>query len=684
MKPRLLQRTLFCASISLSTVFAEVRLPSIISDHMVLKKSAAAPIWGWADANEEVTVSLDGQTATTKAAPDGTWRVELNLKSAAPGPFDLLVNGKNSLKVSDVLIGEVWVASGQSNMEFPLRNTVDSEAEIAQSGNPLLRQFLVPHAAKPKPAEDCSGKWVVATPQTTGSFSGAGYYFAKFLQEELKTPVGFINDAWGSTCIEAWTSDQSIETIPQLKKGKDSRNQALAEYPRLKSDFVSQFQKWLKKTNREDRECSDISPFAAETLSSTEGWTAVRLPGDVAASGLPSNGAIWLRKEVVVPSQSADQSWSLRLGPFEGFERVYWNGKLMEETSLQNYPGAGSSHHYYLPANVVKAGTNILALRIFAPTGTIKMTADLGFGSISLAGEWMIKAEYELPKLDSAEAAKAPNPPKIPSGELDIAGYLFNGMINPLLPYGISGVIWYQGESNVKRAWQYRTTLPLLIKDWRRHWKRDDLPFYLCQLPSYNGKNDQPKESSWAELREAQSLACRLPHTGVAILVDLGESGNVHPGNKRTVGKRLADLVLAKEYGKEGVFTGPTYDSIEIQGRQVRVRFAVPTGGLMAKPVSDTYTVSTQSKQTAPLTRNSPKSEIEGFAICGSDRKWVWADARIDGDTVLVWSDLISDPMAVRYAWSDNPTCNLYNQAGLPAAPFRSDDFPAQTTDQSY
>lgn len=265
-----------------------------------------------------------------------------------------------------------------------------------------------------------------------------------------------------------------------------------------------------------------------------------------------------------------------------------------------------------------------------------------------------------------------------------MAGFLFNGMIHPILPYAISGVIWYQGESNAGRAYQYRTAFPLMIADWRKHWNQGDFPFYFCQLANYMAKKPEPGDSAWAELREAQAMTLARANTGQAVLIDIGESGDIHPRNKKDAGERLALIALAKDYNKSIPYSGPVYDSMNIAGGKATIKFKHVDEGLVAKPLPETFVVKSQTNETAPLVRNSPASQLEGFAICGEDKKWVWADAKIDGQTVVVWSDKVPAPVAVRYAWADNPTCNLYNTAGLPASPFRTDDFPPTTKDAKY
>ncbi len=670
----------------LSTVcaHADVKLPAIISDHMVLQKSSKVPVWGKADPGEEVKVTLDGQIVSTVAKPDGKWMTSLNLKNSPQGPFELTVEGKNKLTVSDVVIGEVWVASGQSNMEWSVGNTNDAATTISNSANPLLRQFLVKKNAAREPQEDTLGIWVAALPETTAGFSAVGYFFGRKLQNELKVPVGIVHTSWGGTPSEAWTSVEAIDSVPDLKASRERLWASLAEYPERKKAFVDGFGAWLKENGREDRPTTDTAPFAGANVS-TEGWIPVKIPGPVAAQGLPDTGAVWLRKEIDI-LEKPTSNLSLII-PINGFESVYWNGKLLKQTTYQDLPGTGNPRRggpLDIPLADVRAGTNILAIRVYEPTGPATFFSEPKAGALSLAGEWLAKAEFDLPALDPQKSAAAPQPPANPPGPQNVASFLFNGMINPIVPFAINGVIWYQGESNAGRAFQYRTAFPLIISDWRKHWNQGDFPFYFCQLANFKPKDSAPGDSAWAELREAQSATLKLPNTGQAVLIDVGESADIHPRNKRDVGERLAAIALAKDYGKKVAFSGPVYDSKKIANGQVTLTFRHADGGLLAKPLPATYSVKSQTNETAPLVRNSPKSELEGFAICGKDKKWVWADAKIQGDTVVVSSDKVPSPVAVRYAWADNPTCNLYNEAGFPASPFRTDDFPPTTLNSKY
>lgn len=654
---------------------ADVKLPSIFSDHMVLQSAEQAPVWGQADASEDVAVTFNGHSYTAKAGAEGRWMLFIHLKDTPAGPFEMQVSGKNRIVIRDVAVGQVWLASGQSNMERMLKQTAGAEREIAGSANPLIRQFKIPRTAAEAPARDCTGEWVLAGPATAAEFTAVGYYFAKRLHADLGVPVGIINATWGGTFSEAWTSAGGIAQIPSLASGNDLRKKLRQEYPGQIKTFAEQFTAWLRETGRADRPF-DPAPFLAEPVG-PEGWVSVTLPGKVAAPGLPECGAFWLRREVDVPAAAIPAGLNVLFGELKGFETVYWNGKKITETTLEQFTGEGMPRLCGIAPQRIKPGKNTLALRVFAPAEAPSFRSNpqaFNAGAASLAGTWQAKAEFALPKLVSPPP---PKPPRRPVSQL--ASEPFNGMIAPIIPYRLAGVIWYQGEANRGRAWEYREAFPLLVKDWRKQWGREDLPFYFCQLANFLEKKDAPSESEWAETREAQSLALALPATGQAVLIDIGEAKDIHPLNKRDVGERLARIALARDYGKSIVFSGPVYRSMTVEGKTIRVTFSHAERGLAARQLPARYDVRMQTGETAPLIRNSPGSELEGFAVCGADRKWVWANAKIEGDSAVVWSGAVQKPVAVRYGWADNPTCNLINGDGLPAAPFRTDDFPLIT-----
>ncbi|EIQ00974.1 protein of unknown function (DUF303) [Opitutaceae bacterium TAV1] len=696
-------------SVALAALFiagslaADVALPAIFSNHMVLQRAANVPVWGTAEPGERITLSLAGQTIETTAGADGRWTTSLNLQETAQGPFTMTVRGKNRITINDVLVGEVWLASGQSNMEFSLERTLDAEAEIARSARPGIRQFAVESASSRKPLTDCKGRWIVAAPETTGKFSALAWYFAQKLEATLQTPVGIINSSWGGSPAEGWMSAEAIDTIPELKSARARQARAAAAYPAQKKRFVDAFSAWLKKTGREDRAAAatadNIAAFASANIpvSGQSEWTPVTLSGTSGVTSatpvLPvSFGALWLRQEVVIPAYVAGRKLRIDISSLDGYETVCWDGRIVGQTTFRSDPGQGSLRRAWIAEEDVREGRHILAIRIWSPAAPIRFGGVPRANLVNLSREWMAKVEYTLPSLP-VDAAPPRPPPALPRANRAAVG-IFNAMIHPLVPFAIHGVIWYQGEANAGRAWQYRTTFPLLIEDWRRQWGRDGqdgrdvLPFYFCQLPAYRNKQSEAgKDSSWAELREAQSQALKLPRTGQAVLVDAGEAADIHPRDKRTPGERLARLVLAREYGEKTPSSGPVWRSMTIEDGKIRIRFDDTNDGLKAGALPAVYPVNTLAGRTAPLMRNSPGSELEGFAVCGEDRRWVWAEARIDagaGDSVLVWSDKVPRPVAVRYAWADNPTCNLVNSAGLPAAPFRTDDFPAMTRNAIY
>lgn len=666
---------------------ADVKLPAIFSDHAVLQKTAKVPVWGKADPGEKVTVTLDGTKGEATAGTDGKWRVILDLSTKAAGPFTLNVEGKNKLVVNDVVVGEVWVCSGQSNMEFSLNSTIGAKEEMANSANPMLRQFLVTKNAAVTPTDDCVGTWVQASPSSTGYFTAAGYYFGKRLNQELKVPVGLISTYWGGSAAEAWTSGSTLDKNPDLKASKDRILNEINSLPQRMTEYEAAYKAWETKYSREDKAVGKPEDYAGVAVD-TSTWKKVTMPQPFTKAGLPDAGAIWLRRTVTLPPSMAGQWVQLELGQINQFDTVYWNGEKISESTVK-VPGSNSWRKYGVGGKFTKEGENVLAIRVQSPLGNgglMDEKAPFKFGSIPLAGEWLAKVEYELPPL--AEAGKS-DYPKQPAKLIDKMSWptcLYNGMIHPIQTYGIAGVIWYQGETNSGRAYQYRTTFPAMINDWRALWGQGDFPFYFCQLANFAAKKSMMEDSGWAELREAQTMTLALPNTGQAVLIDIGEEGDIHPRNKRDVGNRLAVIALAKTYGKKDVvFSGPVFDSMKIDGDKAIITFKYVDGGLVAQPLPATYEPkSLEPGKTSPLVLNSPGSELQGFAMCGEDKQWKWATAKIDKDTVIVTAEGISKPLAVRYAWAHNPTCNLYNKAGLPACPFRTDDFPGVTVNAKY
>lgn len=664
-----MKRTLFIPVLMFASAWlrADVVLPSFFSDHAVLQAAEDVPVWGRAEPSEAIMVTLGNARASAVTGTDGKWRARLDLRAVGAGPLDLVVQGRNRIVATDVLVGQVWLSSGQSNMEWPLRGSGGAAAEIAKSANNQLRLFKVERTASPVPLDDAKGRWLVATPETTPDFSAISYYFGQKIQRELNVPVGLINAAWGGTPIEAWSRLGAYDSNPDLKAGAE-KAQADAAYYR---GFLEAYRAWTVRYGREDRTPAEPEAFNAYAAGAA-GWKGVELPGSLSGKGLvEAGGAVWICRTITLPADAVGSGLQVWFGDVKDAVKIYWNGIPVGQGGIES-----TGHRYALHAKYVTSTEGVLSARIFNPSGAPgiapgkeRFRLDYKGGAVQLAGEWLARAEYAFPPLP-AGAADCPAKAPLPRPDHDVAAYLYNGMIHPLIPAAIAGVIYNHGTSNSQRAWQYRHAFSLMIADWRKQWGRGDFPFYFCQLYNFQPQPVKPSESAWAEIREGQAMALGLPNTGMAVLIDVGEAGDIHPADKRSPGERLALIALAKTYGKDVVSSGPMFNTSAVEGTKVRITFKGADGGLVTKPVASAVA--------------RPESAVQGFAICGADRKWVWAQAKIEGATVAVWSPDVSAPVAVRYAWADNPVCNLYNGAGLPAAPFRTDDFPLASASKKY
>ncbi|MEI7731683.1 MAG: sialate O-acetylesterase [Verrucomicrobiota bacterium] len=655
--------------IFIASASAEVTLPALISNHAVLQRSDHTRVWGKAAPGEKVTVSLGGVRAQATTGADGKWQVILDLSKVAEGPFELTVEGVNRVVVSDVLIGELWVCSGQSNMAFGLARAGEAAQEIPQSANPKLRQFRVANSASATPEDNCKGAWIAARPDTAKEFTAVGYFFGKRLQATIQQPVGLILAAWSGTSAMSWLPPEALASVPEWQSKLASVKKRVDDYPLLKEQYLPAYRQWETQFQRNDHP-AEPAAYAAPGVPLGD-WKKVTLPATLPAAGLPDSGAVWFRKQVNIPPGSLENAM-IQLGAVRDFNALYLNGKKFDETTVESLKG-GFDVRYALPKGALHEGENTVAIRLFTPTERAAMPSTLfigvGTARVLLNGEWLAKVEFALPAL-TAEARKAlpmipPNP-----GTHSVPGRIFNGMIHPLLAATIQGVIWYQGEQDTGQPALYWKMFEGIIRGWRTGWGRE-LPFYFCQLPNYSAKKDLPENSLWAQLREAQAKGLTLPHTGQAVLIDLGEE-DVHPIYKQEAGERLARLALARTYQQTVVDSGPVFQAMKIEGDKVRLTFGGTAGGLVAKPLPAQYQPTSMSPALQPLVRHSPDGELEGFALCGADKNWKWATARIEGETVVLWSPAVPQPVAVRYAWANNPTCNLYNGAGLPAAPFQA------------
>ncbi|WP_035611429.1 sialate O-acetylesterase [Haloferula sp. BvORR071] len=624
---------------------AEPFLSPVFTDNMVLQRDQQDAVWGWTQAGSTVKVSIAGKTAEAKAGADGKWLATLPALPAG-GPYTLSVEGPESVTLKDVLVGDVWICSGQSNMEWVLSNSNNAQTEIAEANFPQIRHLLIPHVTSADPkASFSSDGWQVCSPKTAGSFTAVGYFFGRELHKELGVPIGLLHTSWGGTIAEAWTSKEALTPLQDFNQAMED----LERQSKSSSGEAALQEEWYAKNDPDAKKWS-----AAEFADSS--WPEMTQPAAWSGSNVAElanfDGVAWFRRSVDIPAAAAGKEAVLNLGPIDDEDTAWVNGRQVGATD-----GFMKGRSYKIPAGVLKAGANSIAVRVLDINGnggftgspdSMKLTMD-GQSPVSLAGAWHYKTSADLQKVPAFPKRMGQNP--------NIPTVLYNSMISPLLPFGIKGAIWYQGESNASRAAQYRTLLPAMIGDWRKRFGQGDFPFYIVQLANFTKILPEPGESEWAELREAQSLtAKKVPHSGIATIIDIGEANDIHPRNKQDVGKRLALQALAKTYGKQVVAAGPEFKEAKVEGSAMRLSFDSIGGGLVAK-----------------------SGELASFAIAGEDKKFVWADAKIDGNTVVVSSPQVSAPVAVRYAWASNPVATLFNKEGLPAEPFRTDNWPGIT-----
>lgn len=642
------------------TVRAEVRLPAIIGDNMVLQQGMKVRIWGSANAGENVAVTFAGKTLNTVADGNGRWQILLGPLESG-GPSELIVKGDNVLTIKNVLVGEVWICSGQSNMEWPLSNTTNAKEVAAQANYPEIRLFRVEHRTSASPLADVEGRWVVTTPEEAADFSAVGFYFGRELHQRLKVPIGLVHSSWGGTPAEAWTSREALISTPELKPILDKYESSLNALPQTKEAHARAMAQWEEQNLYVDAGNKGEALGYAKPTVAADGWSTMELPKLFEAAGLLIDGAVWFRRVLQLPETWAGKDLVLNLAAIDDFDVTYFNGTKIGSTGKETPNSHMVLRKYVVPGSLVRAGANVIAVRVFDHAGeggfgrgemSIGPNGVVDAQPISLRGAWDYKVELALePKRPNWES----RPQAVGVSNQSNPGVLYNAMIAPLAPFAIRGAVWYQGESNASRAYQYRTLFPLMIRNWRSAWGRE-FPFYFVQLANWRARKTEPDESDWAELREAQFMTLREPHTGMAVAIDIGDGDDLHPPNKLDVGQRLAAWALARTYRQHVAPSGPLFDRFTIEGNKVRISFKHATG--------------LKTRDDGP---------VKGFAIAGPDRRFVWADARIDGNTVVVSNPRIKKPVAVRYGWADNPEVNLYNNAELPASPFRTDDWPGVT-----
>lgn len=592
----------FAVSVTAPAVFGAIKLPAVISDGMVLQRDQPIVLWGWAEPGVEVSVTLGEDRVNTHADDNGNWQVTLPERPAG-GPYSISVSGDKTVQhIKDVLIGEVWLGSGQSNMQWTVSKAANPAAEIAAADFPNLRMFTVEQAVSEKPLQDVSGRWQPATPEHTGQFSAVGYYFSRHLLQDINVPVGFIHSSWGGTLVEAWMRNETLQQ-PPIAVVKERQQQIM------------------------DASRQDLAKFN-EQVATFKTHKAHRKPDPRRLAG----------------------TWDA-LAMYPGYKRhITWDFRLQDDQAHVAFKQAGTSVDtpVVIKDNLInwtyrtKSKTNVAA-----PPLTFSGQLDRNVISGTLSTDQRSVPMHATRRENSSAA-----PTLMEVSRQNRTSHLYNGMIAPLVKYPIKGVIWYQGESNAKSATAplYFELFSSLIEDWRRQWQTQ-LPFYFVQLANFQAREQSPPlNSEWAQVRDAQRRTLTLPATAMAVAIDIGEAGDIHPKNKQEVGRRLALPALAQQYNRNVIYSGPLYRDATFKGPEVRIRFDHASG----------------------LTTSDGES-VTGFAVAGADQRFHWANARIDDDEVVVWQDEVSAPQSVRYGWGVNPAVNLVNGVSLPASPFRTD-----------
>jgi len=648
--------TLFILSLAIvSSLFAEVRLPRVFTDNMVLQRDMAVKIWGWAEPGENVALSFLGSTFTTAATESGEWAVQLPA-TATGGPYEMTIAGENTIHLKNILFGDVWVCSGQSNMYFRVAAAKNAYKDINDANYKKIRLFQIDKDANYQLKKDlASGEWLECSPETVRGFSAVAYFFGREIHKEMNVPIGLIHTSWGGSAIQAWMDGETIKSFDGYREQVKEIEQTPDYFAQLEQEYEENGGNLLVKAiYKQGPGFNDDGILSVGTFFNEKGWKEILVPGYWDDSELPEyNGTMWYRKKIELPNVFQNKDLLLDLGWIDDYDFTFFNGKRIGKTFYK-----GSERRYTISKEMVKQGINEILVCVYDSHGKggfwgprkshLKIKDDDAELQISLQGLWQYKIGLSTQNLDKPEKNKQPRKRAIPT-------FLYNAMISPLTQFGIKGAVWYQGESNAGNGAEYARLLPAMINGWRRIWNQGDFPFLFVQLANYGFPDSEPGQSDWAELREAQLKTLGLKNTGMAVAIDLGNKMNIHPTNKQDVGKRLALSALKVAYQKDVVFSGPIYDSMEIRNGKAYIRFKHIGSGLM---VCDKFGC------------------LNEFAIAGSDKKFVWAKAHIEENRVVVYNDKVTEPVAVRYGWSANPSqVNLYNKEGLPASPFRTDSW---------
>jgi sialate O-acetylesterase len=621
---------------------APIRLPTLFGSNMVLQRNTNPAIWGWASPKSRVNIQFAGITTSATVNENGKWFARLP-QSEAGGPFVMKIYSRerDTLTFENVMIGEVWLASGQSNMQWAIGWGIDNKDDVINTiNNPGIRFFTVGDDLNNHPQDDISGgKWEECNSANAPGFSAAAYFFARELQNQLKVTVGIIHSSWGGTNIEAWMSSESLENQPGFAD-------SLKEINLKTGNFENGYETFRAINDQRDsiiiNSHSGIEQKVFDPGYIDSDWKTMVLPCKWSDYGLKNYyGYCWFRKKIDIPLAAKNKELRLSLGEICCDDVCYFNG--IKITKNNNNPELS----FTIPASMVKEGENFISLQILgrwgvggfnSPGNKIFIESNDGSFHLSLSNEWKYNEKIEPSTPEWNEYYNYPS-------------FVHNAKIAPIIPYSIKGIIWYQGENNTSRSDQYRSFFPALINDWRNRWGQANLPFIFAQLANYGARTEKPSESKTANLREAQSEALKIPNTAMTVNIDLGKAdGDVHFKNKQECGKRFALAALGLAYCENIEFSGPLYKSMSVEGNKIRIRFSNSDSGLKTKN----------------------DEAIKSIAIAGKDKIFVWAQAKIEANELVVWSDKIDEPVAVRYGWADNPDCNLYNGSGLPAAPFRA------------
>ncbi|MBC6491319.1 sialate O-acetylesterase [Flavihumibacter stibioxidans] len=617
---------------------AEIKLPRIIRDSMILQRDQPVNIWGWSAANENISLRFRGKTYRTRGNAAGQWMLRLPA-TAAGGPYTMEVQGTNTIRLKEILFGEVWFCSGQSNMVHQMNiHDIAYAKEIATANNPEIRQFLVPVGTSlTGPASDLpAGNWTAAVGENVRPFSAVAYFFAKKIQERYQVPVGIINASVGGTPIRAWIGEEGFSGFASEQELiRKNKNAAVMNTAQGAATPAMEGSGW----SMEKGLSGDIKWY--ETGYRPAGWRNIFIPGYWEDQGLRDlDGTVWYRREINLPASMAGRPGKVFLGRIVDADELYINGKKIGHTGYQ-YP----QRRYPLAVGILQAGKNTFVVRVtnhggkggFVPDKPYYLVA--GEDTVHLSGQW----QYKVGAVQTMAA------PASGFSEQHQPSALYNAMVAPLTNYTIKGFCWYQGETDAGNPLAYEALAKAQIGQWRQVWNQGELPFLYVQLPGYMDYRYLPAESNWAQLREVQRKLLSVPRTGMAVAIDLGEWNDIHPDNKKDVGERLAFNALKIAYGENIVYTGPLFREAVTSGNKITLHFDHTGGGLVT------------SDGEAP----------GDIAIAGADKKFVWAKAVIEGNTILVWHDSIREPRYVRYAWADNPVqANIYNREGLPASPF--------------